>query len=114
VREFARLQAEHADFAPANVIDEFDRPEFHRPSPAGAPQPPPEAPAPANDTPAFPRQRHLDAAAEHIEHGRLPDLNALAALMLDMRSAQRAYELNLQMMDATHAMMARTVDLLRR
>jgi flagellar basal body rod protein FlgC len=85
----------------------FDRAQSAPPSPSA------ESPAREDDAAAFPRPRHLDAAAEHIEHGRLPDLNALAALMLEMRSAQRAYELNLQMMDATHAMMARTVDLLR-
>lgn len=63
---------------------------------------------------AFDPRAHLDAAAEHFERGRLPDLNALAEMMLKMRGAQRAYELNMQMLDATHEVMARTVDLLRR
>src|SRR6185503_15114423 len=30
------------------------------------------------------RMAHLDAAAEHFERGRLPDLNALAEMMLKM------------------------------
>lgn len=60
------------------------------------------------------RMAHLDAAAERFERGQLPDLNALADLMLKMRNAQRAYELNQQMLDATHEVMSRTVDLLRR
>jgi hypothetical protein len=65
-------------------------------------------------SPFHPGYARLDAAQEHLERGRLPDLNMLAQMMMEMKGAQRAYELNLQMIDATHAMMARTVDMLRR
>jgi flagellar basal-body rod protein FlgC len=34
--------------------------------------------------------------------------------MMDMRDAQRSYEANLQVMDGARAMLARTIDLLRR
>jgi flagellar basal body rod protein FlgC len=57
---------------------------------------------------------HIDAAAEHLQRARLPDLNTLAELMMRMKGAQHAYEINMQMLDATHDVMARTVDLLRR
>ena len=57
---------------------------------------------------------HIDAAAQHLQRARLPDLNTLADLMMKMKGAQQAYEINMQMLDATHNVMARTVDLLRR
>ena len=44
---------------------------------------------------------------------KLPNVNSLVEMM-DMRDAQRAYEANLQVMDAARAMLARTIDLLRR
>jgi flagellar basal-body rod protein FlgC len=43
----------------------------------------------------------------------LPNVNALVEMM-DMRDAQRSYEANLQVMDGARAMLARTIDLLRR
>jgi len=44
---------------------------------------------------------------------KLPNVNSLVEMM-DMRDAQRAYEANLQVMDAARSMLARTIDLLRR
>ena len=44
---------------------------------------------------------------------RMSNVNALVEMM-DMREAQRAYESDLQVMDAARAMLARTIDLLRR
>ena len=44
---------------------------------------------------------------------RLPNVNPLVEIM-DMRDAQRAYEANLQVMDASRSMLVRTIDLLRR
>ena len=44
---------------------------------------------------------------------KLPNVNALVEMM-DMRDAQRSYEANLQIMDASRAMLSRTIDLLRR
>ncbi|MEI9887246.1 MAG: flagellar basal body rod C-terminal domain-containing protein [Rhizomicrobium sp.] len=44
---------------------------------------------------------------------QLPNVNALVEIM-DMREAQRSYEADLTVMDATKAMLTRTVDLLRK
>jgi flagellar basal-body rod protein FlgC len=44
---------------------------------------------------------------------KLPNVNSLVEIM-DMREAQRSYEADLTVMDATKAMLARTVDLLKR
>jgi len=44
---------------------------------------------------------------------KLPNVNSLIEIM-DMREAQRAYEANLSVMDATKTMLSRTVDLLKR
>lgn len=44
---------------------------------------------------------------------KLPNVNALVEIM-DMREAQRSYEADLTVMDATKAMLTRTVDLLRK
>jgi flagellar basal-body rod protein FlgC len=52
-------------------------------------------------------------AADALGYVRLPNVNALVEIM-DMRDAQRAYEANLQVMDASRSMLVRTVDLLRR
>lgn len=49
------------------------------------------------------------SGADHV-----PELNMLMDMMEEMKDAQRVYEANLQTMDAARAMMARTVDLLRR
>jgi flagellar basal-body rod protein FlgC len=44
---------------------------------------------------------------------KLPNVNNLVEIM-DMREAQRSYEADLTVMDATKTMMARTVDLLNK
>jgi len=44
---------------------------------------------------------------------RMPNVNSLIEIM-DMREAQRSYEADLSVMDATKSMMSRTVDLLKR
>jgi flagellar basal-body rod protein FlgC len=44
---------------------------------------------------------------------KLPNVNSLVEIM-DMREAQRSYEADLTVMDATKSMLARTVDLLRK
>jgi flagellar basal-body rod protein FlgC len=43
---------------------------------------------------------------------KLPNVNSLVEIM-DMREAQRSYEADLTVMDASKSMMARTVDLLK-
>jgi flagellar basal-body rod protein FlgC len=43
---------------------------------------------------------------------KLPNVNSLVEIM-DMREAQRSYEADLTLMDATKTMLARTVDLLK-
>jgi flagellar basal-body rod protein FlgC len=52
-------------------------------------------------------------AADKQGYVHLPNVNALVEMM-DMRDAQRSYEANLQVMEGARAMLARTVDLLRR
>lgn len=52
-------------------------------------------------------------SADKLGYVQLPNVNTLVEMM-DMREAQRSYEANLTVMDATRAMLARTVDLLRR
>jgi flagellar basal-body rod protein FlgC len=44
---------------------------------------------------------------------KLPNVNSLVEIM-DMRDAQRSYEADLTVMDATKTMLSRTVDLLKR
>jgi flagellar basal-body rod protein FlgC len=44
---------------------------------------------------------------------KLPNVNSLVEIM-DMRTAQRSYEADLTVMEATKAMLSRTVDLLKR
>lgn len=44
---------------------------------------------------------------------KMPNVNSLIEMM-DMREAQRSYEADLTVMDASKSMMARTVDLLRK
>jgi len=51
--------------------------------------------------------------ADTAGYVRLPNVNALVEMM-DMRDAQRSYEANMQVMESARAMLARTVDLLRR
>jgi flagellar basal-body rod protein FlgC len=52
-------------------------------------------------------------AADKTGYVKLPNVNSLVEIM-DMREAQRSYEADLTVMDATKQMLARTVDLLRR
>jgi len=52
-------------------------------------------------------------AADAAGYVMLPNVNPLVE-MTDMREAQRAYEANLNVVDAARSMMARTLDLLRR
>lgn len=52
-------------------------------------------------------------AADERGYVKMPNVNSLVEMM-DMREAQRAYEANLNVIDNTRTMMARTVDLLKR
>jgi flagellar basal-body rod protein FlgC len=51
--------------------------------------------------------------ADKSGYVKLPNVNPLVEIM-DMREAQRSYEADLTVMEASKAMMARTVDLLKR
>ena len=50
-------------------------------------------------------------AADKQGYVKLPNVNSLVEIM-DMREAQRSYEANLNVMDASKTMMSRTIDLL--
>lgn len=52
-------------------------------------------------------------AADKQGYVKLPNINPLVEIM-DMREAQRSYEADLTVMEASKTMMARTVDLLKR
>jgi flagellar basal-body rod protein FlgC len=52
-------------------------------------------------------------AADKTGYVKMPNVNSLVEIM-DMREAQRSYEADLTIMDATKSMLSRTVDLLRR
>ena len=52
-------------------------------------------------------------AANEAGYVTMPNVNPLIE-MTDMREAQRAYEANLNVIDAARGMMSRTLDLLRR
>jgi len=52
-------------------------------------------------------------AADKQGYVKLPNVNNLVEIM-DMREAQRSYEADLTVMDATKTMMARTVELLNK
>ena len=52
-------------------------------------------------------------AADKQGYIKLPNVNTLVEIM-DMREAQRSYEADLTVMDATKTMLARTVDLLNK
>jgi flagellar basal-body rod protein FlgC len=52
-------------------------------------------------------------AADKTGYVKMPNVNSLVEIM-DMREAQRSYEADLTVMDATKSMLSRTVDLLRR
>lgn len=69
---------------------------------------------PVQDTSEFRRQYDPgNPAADKTGYVKLPNVNSLVEIM-DMREAQRSYEADLTVMDATKSMLARTVDLLRR
>ncbi|HSZ74394.1 MAG TPA: flagellar basal body rod protein FlgC [Rhizomicrobium sp.] len=51
-------------------------------------------------------------AADKQGYVKLPNVNPLVEIM-DMREAQRSYEANLTIMDASKSMLSRTVDLLK-
>jgi flagellar basal-body rod protein FlgC len=52
-------------------------------------------------------------AADSKGYVKLPNVSSLIEVM-DMREAQRSYEADISVMEASKAMLARTVDLLRR
>jgi flagellar basal-body rod protein FlgC len=52
-------------------------------------------------------------AANKTGYVKLPNVNPLVEIM-DMREAQRSYEADLTVMEASKSMMARTVDLLKK
>ena len=51
--------------------------------------------------------------ADNKGYVKLPNVNSLVEIM-DMREAQRSYEADLSVMEATKAMLSRTVDLLKK
>ncbi|HSZ11522.1 MAG TPA: flagellar basal body rod protein FlgC [Rhizomicrobium sp.] len=51
-------------------------------------------------------------AADKLGYVKLPNVNPLVEIM-DMREAQRSYEANLTIMDASKSMLSKTVDLLK-
>jgi flagellar basal-body rod protein FlgC len=51
--------------------------------------------------------------ADRQGYVKLPNVNSLIEIM-DMREAQRSYEADLSVIDATKAMLSRTVDLLKK
>lgn len=69
---------------------------------------------PVNDTSDFRMQYDPgNPQADAQGYVKLPNVNSLVEIM-DMREAQRSYEANLSVIDATKAMLARTVDLLKK
>ena len=69
---------------------------------------------PVDDTSPFRMQYDPgNPAADAKGYVKLPNVNSLVEIM-DMREAQRSYEADLTVMDATKSMLARTVDLLKK
>lgn len=69
---------------------------------------------PVQDTSEFRRQYDPgNPAADKTGYVKLPNVNSLVEIM-DMREAQRSYEADISVMEASKSMLARTVDLLRR
>jgi len=69
---------------------------------------------PLDDTSPFRMQYDPgNPAADAKGYVKLPNVNSLVEIM-DMREAQRSYEADLTVMDATKSMLARTVDLLKK
>jgi len=89
----------------ATVSSEFDRTLGATLVQSAAPQP---------DMTDFRKQYDPgNPAADKTGYVKLPNVNSLVEIM-DMREAQRSYQADLTVMDATKSMLARTVDLLRR
>jgi len=73
-----------------------------------------EAGKPVADTSDFRLQYDPgNPAADKQGYIKLPNVNSLVEIM-DMREAQRSYEADLTVMDATKTMLSRTVDLLKK
>lgn len=73
-----------------------------------------EAGKPIEDQSAFRTQYDPgNPAADKRGYVKLPNVNSLIEIM-DMREAQRSYQADLTVMDASKTMMARTIDLLKR
>ena len=69
---------------------------------------------PVDDNSAFRSQYDPgNPAADKQGYVKLPNVNPLIEVM-DMKEAQRSYEADLNVMEATKSMLARTVDLLKR
>jgi flagellar basal-body rod protein FlgC len=70
--------------------------------------------APVQDMSDFRQQYDPgNPVADKSGYVKLPNVNPLVEVM-DMREAQRSYEADLTVMEASKAMMARTVDLLKK
>ena len=68
---------------------------------------------PAPDMTEFRKQYEPgNPAADKTGYVKMPNVNSLVEIM-DMREAQRSYEADVTVMDATKQMLARTVGLLR-
>ena len=66
------------------------------------------------DTAEFRQQYNPGHPAANAEgYVKLPNVNPIVEMM-DMREAQRSFEANLNVIDSARAMLARTLDLLRR
>ena len=73
-----------------------------------------EAGKPSSDLSDFRKQYDPgNPAADKSGYVKMPNVNSLVEIM-DMREAQRSYEADLTVMDATKSMLTRTIDLLRR
>jgi len=73
-----------------------------------------ESGKPIDDTSAFRQQYDPgNPAADKNGYVKLPNVNPLIEVM-DMREAQRSYEADLNVMDATKSMLMRTVQLLQK
>jgi flagellar basal-body rod protein FlgC len=73
-----------------------------------------QAGKPVNDMSEFRSQYDPgNPAADKQGYVKLPNVNPLVEVM-DMREAQRSYEADLNVMEATKSMLSRTVDLLKR
>ena len=69
---------------------------------------------PVDDNSAFRSQYDPgNPAADKQGYVKLPNVNPLIEVM-DMKEAQRSYEADLNVMEATKSMLARTVDLLKK